>query len=105
MYLKRVTEQIRLVMEEKGMSQREMASRLGMSPTTLNKMLKGSGNLQMNTLFEIADVLKIEPMVLLSPSEDWLLAWESFAALSPSRRRTAVSLLHDLATLDRQQAG
>ena len=53
-YLFRVTEDILVAMEDLGISKSELASRLGISKPRISQLLKGSSNMTIGTLSDIA---------------------------------------------------
>lgn len=54
------------LIEEAGISQRELARRSGVSPTTVNRMAKNlTAQVSLSTLDSLADVLDVEPGQLI----------------------------------------
>jgi transcriptional regulator with XRE-family HTH domain len=53
-YLFRVTEDILVAMEDLGITKSELASRLGISKPRISQLLKGSSNMTIGTLSDIA---------------------------------------------------
>ena len=53
-YLFRVTEDILVAMEDLGISKSEMAKKLGISKSRISQLLKGSSNMTIGTLSDIA---------------------------------------------------
>lgn len=51
------------------MSQRELANELGVSNVTISRIIKGQGNVTLNTLIAIADFFSV--------SIDWLVGREA----------------------------
>lgn len=61
---------VRQLREERGWSQVELARRLNMDRTTLNKIERGSrGDVSITQLFRFARVLKTAPVHLITPRE------------------------------------
>jgi transcriptional regulator with XRE-family HTH domain len=56
-YLFRVTEDIQVAMEDKGVSKAELAQRLGKSKARISQLLGGSSNMTIGTLADIAFAL------------------------------------------------
>lgn len=59
------------LLDEKGVTQRELSSRAGLSPTTVNRMCKNlTAQVSLATLDAIADALRCEPTDVLTRSSE-----------------------------------
>ena len=67
--LKRITMRIKELLKEKRITQKELAERMGITPSTLSILLKG--NMTMATLRRIADALGVEVATLYDTPEKW----------------------------------
>ena len=47
-------------MEEMGLSQKELSERMGCSPQYVNKLVKGSENLTLETIAKLEDILDLD---------------------------------------------
>lgn len=88
------------LLERNNMSQRELASRLQIAPTTLNGYIKNNHEPDCETLIKIAEVFNVSLDHLLSysskhkPEEMKLL--DDFRTLSPSQKELVVSLVETM---------
>ena len=57
-----ITERIHTLMEQKGLTQKELALRMGKSPSEINKWLKNPHNYTLRTLAKLQEVLG-EPII------------------------------------------
>lgn len=64
-----IAENIKAILKRKKLSQKELATRMQVSPVTINRILKGSGNCLLSTLFKIADALEVRPSDLIDGGE------------------------------------
>ena len=53
------------ILKERGMSQKELASKMGISPQQVNKWLKGNENFTFETISKIEEALQTELMLIL----------------------------------------
>lgn len=53
------------LLKERGMSQKELASKMGISPQQVNKWLKGNENFTFETISKIEEALQTELMLIL----------------------------------------
>lgn len=51
-------QQIRRIMREKNILNKDLAERLGVSEASISRMLKGQQNLQLDTLYQLADAIE-----------------------------------------------
>lgn len=58
------------VLRQKGLTQKELAERMGVSPQYISKLLKGQENLSLETLCKLEQVLEIEllPITFAKPA-------------------------------------
>lgn len=77
------------LLEKRGMSQRELAARLHIAPTTLNGYIKSSHEPDYKTLIKIADIFGV--------STDILLGHE------PPEQAEELRTAHDIMSLSAQQ--
>lgn len=83
-------------------SQRELARRLGIAPATMNRIEKGSGNIEARTLLRIAEALDVEPAILLgSQSAAFLEVWEIFKDLPDDRKQRVIDHIRDQRALSK----
>lgn len=76
--------QVRSIMREKGVLSTDLAERMGVSKECVSRWLKGSANIQIDTLYRLADALEEPLTVLFGPHEqitaerlgDWVDAGE-----------------------------
>jgi transcriptional regulator with XRE-family HTH domain len=106
------TEESRSVLSElestirsSGVSRREIERQLGMGQGYLNSLFKGRIQLRVAHVYQIARVLKIEPLSLFfgaTPPKDpsWLLAK---LGLEPGRKQPPAALLAMLGTLPHEE--
>jgi transcriptional regulator with XRE-family HTH domain len=99
-----ITNMIKRIRAEKGVSQRELARRIGVSPAVMNRIENGGGNLESSTILRISEALEVEPASLFGAySEDFLELWQIFKSLPDERRQLLISLARDqgrLASID-----
>ncbi|WP_181038998.1 helix-turn-helix domain-containing protein [Arthrobacter sp. Y81] len=62
--------QIRVELTERGMTQKDLAEKAGITRSTLNHYTKGHRSIPMPTLFKFAEVLSVAPSVLLERASD-----------------------------------
>ena len=62
-----VTEQINVLLEQRGLTRAELARRLGVTRASVTQALTGSRNLSLNTLADMADALHLDVRVALQP--------------------------------------
>lgn len=85
----------------RGLSQRELAGMLGMSPAALNRIENGNGNMQISTLFKIADALDADPILLMGRSaQDKCALWDQIHGFHPSITKSIIELLDQIRDLD-----
>lgn len=85
-----------------GVSQRELAKRIGISPPTMNRIEKGGGNIEAKTLLRIAEALDIPPPLLLGKySDEFIEMWEMFKELPEDRKQKVIDHARDQAELSR----
>lgn len=65
--------QIRKVREFKDLSQRYVASKLGMSQNNYSKIEKGERNLKMSRLYQIAEILEVDFLDIVTLNESKFL--------------------------------
>jgi DNA-binding Xre family transcriptional regulator len=58
-----VTDSILTIIKEKGISQKELAKSMGVSPAALSKCLR-NGNMRLHTLASICYALNIKPKII-----------------------------------------
>lgn len=54
-------DEIKNIMQEKGVTTKDIAWRLGVSPTTVSRKLSGSSEMTVSNLLNICDALRISP--------------------------------------------
>ncbi len=57
---KRVAVKVLLALKDQGITQRELAERMGVSPQYVNKLVKGRENLTLETICKLQDILQIK---------------------------------------------
>jgi transcriptional regulator with XRE-family HTH domain len=86
------------VMKRLGLSQRELASKLGKHPAYVSRILNGSHNLTLKTIAEVAVALGQQVRIEIEPqasAEDSAPAAAGFLAIVPTARRgTAFEILN-----------
>ena len=65
-----VNEKIRLIRETKGLTQEQVAEKLGVSPTVYGDIERGNTNLKLNRLEQIAEILGIKLSELVGSGEN-----------------------------------
>lgn len=85
-----VTEDVLVVMEELGVSKKELARRLGRSRSFVTQLLDGARNMTLGTLSDICFALDITPRVILQGDhksrlfpEDGEAHWEAEPSAAP----------------------
>ena len=66
-FARRLAESLRKLQQEAGMTQKEMAKRLGMSHATLHRLQRGDHNATLRTLEELCAALGCSPGDLFEP--------------------------------------
>ncbi|KWE77248.1 hypothetical protein WL78_00355 [Burkholderia ubonensis] len=61
--------QVRSLMREKGLMSTDLAERMGVSKECISRWLKGNSNIQIDTLYKLADALE-EPLTILFGSHE-----------------------------------
>ncbi|GHT89413.1 hypothetical protein FACS189474_6030 [Bacteroidia bacterium] len=86
---KRIAVKVLLALKEQGMSQKELAEKMEVSPQYVSKLLKGNENLTLETLTKLEDILNLQLLVGTTNRkiDDVLL----FTALSAPRYRNPES--------------
>lgn len=80
--------QVRSIMREKGVLSTDLAERLGVSKECVSRWLKGNANIQIDTLYKLADALDEPLTVLFGAHEqivterqiDWAAAGDAYDA-------------------------
>lgn len=57
--LKIVCDSVRMIREWRGLSQKELSEQIGISPSSLNRIEKGHGNIRVETMIKIAEALDV----------------------------------------------
>ena len=60
-----IQKQILVELVERDMSQEDLAAKLGTTPATLNRYIKGHRSMPMSTFFKVADVFGLSQVELL----------------------------------------
>ena len=95
---------VKVVREERGISQRALARALGMDVGSYNKIENGKIGLKVSTVFRIAEALEVEAAELLGRrSEGFNRLWSLFSELSPERQDRILDQMADLAELERSR--
>lgn len=93
-----VKQSIKRIREERGLSLRKMAQRLGINPGTYHRIESGDGGLKIDRIFEIAEILEVDPAVFLGTHQpDFAKVWSLFQQLSPELRERALQHMDLLA--------
>lgn len=66
---KAIAIEILFALDKLGITQKDFAEKLGVSPQYVNKLVKGSENLTLETIIKIQEILNIEILASLSPKE------------------------------------
>jgi len=69
------------ILKERGMSQKELASKMGISPQQVNKWLKGNENFTFETISKIEEALQTELIFIVDPHIDFSRIIESYQFL------------------------
>lgn len=59
---------VKRICKERNLQQKDLAIRIGIDPSALNRALKG--NAQLNTIIKIASALEVSVKSLLEPTDD-----------------------------------
>ncbi len=85
------------LLENSGMSQRELAARLHIAPTTLNGYIKSCHEPDYKTLIKIADIFNVSTDILLghvpSSTPEELRMTEDILCLSPQQKELVRALI------------
>jgi transcriptional regulator with XRE-family HTH domain len=65
-----VTDKIENLMELQGLSRKQLAERLGVSKSTISRILDGNRNMTLETLTKVAFALGYKPEIELKPLSD-----------------------------------
>ena len=85
-----VKQTIKKLREERGMSLRQMAQNLGLNPGTYHRIESGDGGLKIDRIFEIAEILDVDPAALLGGQEEkFIRFWTAYQALPAELRERA----------------
>jgi transcriptional regulator with XRE-family HTH domain len=63
----RLAESLRKLRQQAGITQKDLAKRLGMSPATLNRLERGTHNATLKTIDGLCSALKCDPAELFRP--------------------------------------
>jgi len=83
--------EIKLIRERKGISGKELAERLGLSPSQVSRLEKGQRRINAETLRRIAEVLEVSPAVFFRERETYVdvnldFLWRDLGKLVRSER-------------------
>ena len=91
---------ISYLLEVRGMSQRELAAKLHIAPTTLNGYIKGGHEPDYKTLIKIADIFSVSTDILLghlpSNASDELRIAEDIISLTPQQKELVSNLIETM---------
>lgn len=88
---------IKKLREEKGISQREMATKMGMNSGSYNRIENGPYGLKLDAILQAAAILDVEPASLLGESsEEFNALWQKYQSLSPERQARLKAQIEDL---------
>ncbi|MGN0400003.1 MAG: helix-turn-helix domain-containing protein [Blautia sp.] len=76
-----------------GLTQKEIADRIGKSETTVGNYETGKIDIPLSSMLDIADALEVEPAVLVGGDQDNFGAEITIRAYREEDRRTLISIL------------
>ncbi len=80
-----VTEEILIIMEDKGISKKDLADKLGKSKAYISQLLSGSRNMTLRTLSDLCFALGIKPSVDFEESQGFILSDTTSATFEPTK--------------------
>lgn len=87
---------IKAIRDKRGISQREMARRMGVHPSVYNRFENGTRTPNTGTIVKIADILGVDPAELLGRySAEFNRLWDTFQHLSPERQRRVLEFAEE----------
>lgn len=91
---------IKELRSSKGMTQTQLAEKIGMTSASLSRLENGKGNLHVATIHKIADALSVEPAVIVggNPLVAGLVA--QIEGLSTERRALIVRMVLEFSVLE-----
>lgn len=69
-----VTEDILIIMEDKGITKKDLANKLGKSKAYVSQVLSGSKNMTLKTLSDLCFALGVKPLVEFEESQEFVLS-------------------------------
>lgn len=88
-----VAKKISEIRIRKGLTQKEIADRIGKGETTVGNYEAGKIDIPLSSILEIADALEVEPAVLFGGDQDYFRAEITIRAYREEDRRTLISIL------------
>lgn len=77
-------------LRESGLSQSELANRLGLRRSAVNAVFKGTGNVRVNTVAEYLDSMGFEATLVISPTGDARFQTQEWRELTAPRTPVSV---------------
>lgn len=98
----RILREIRTQKAVNGMTQKKLASEMGVSPQYINKVIKGKENLTLETISKIEAVLGITLIEIPTFEASQMLTINTFRAASALNRITSISISEDVWSYDNE---
>lgn len=80
-----VTEEILVIMEDKEITKKELAEKLGKSKAYISQLLSGSKNMTLRTLSDVCFALGVKPSVEFKESWEFVLSDTTSATFEPTK--------------------
>ncbi|ASN68820.1 hypothetical protein 7AX3_78 [uncultured Caudovirales phage] len=80
-----VTEEILIIMEDKGITKKDLADKLGKSKAYISQLLSGSKNMTLRTLSDLCFALGVKPSVGFDESQEFVLSDNTTATFEPTK--------------------
>lgn len=80
-----VTEEILIIMEDKGITKKDLADKLGKSKAYISQLLSGSKNMTLRTLSDLCFALGVKPSVQFEDSLEFVLSDSTSATFEPNK--------------------
>ncbi|MCD4769415.1 MAG: helix-turn-helix transcriptional regulator [Bacteroidales bacterium] len=96
----RILREIRAQKPVNGMTQKKLASEMGVSPQYINKVVKGKENLTLETISKIEDVLGITLIEIPTFEASQILTLSTLKAKSALNRVASISISEDVWSYD-----
>lgn len=100
---KKIPAHLRLLREERGLTQKEMAGFMHMHPTAYNRLENSGAGLSLETILSASLILKVHPGVLLGINPESLAMWQGIEEMDKPRRQLFDIVLKGFLGEDRLQ--